>query len=228
MLIKKGNISMIYRNIYTAQLQDGAHDEFVKALDGCKRAECIVSLSVMCWKQRVFLYYETRDCSTLAPDDIFINMEQYLEKWPGEAKKRLWVPMFDIFHYNRPVDDEEWMRHTPSEPFGMMMRIRPEKLSSYIFYHYQMQEETPGMGNKYGIICMHENLLFHYLERPDIDSKLCFKGKLTTNNTPSNWGELMDEHFAPWEDTEPPIQWRKDVETVFHFEKIIPLPEKYN
>ena len=47
MLIKKGNISMIYRNIYTAQLQDGAHDEFVKALDGCKSAECIVSLSVM-------------------------------------------------------------------------------------------------------------------------------------------------------------------------------------
>ena len=87
MLIKKGNISMIYRNIYTAQLQDGAHDEFVKALDGCKRAECIVSLSVMCWKQRVFLYYETRDCSNLAPDDIFVNMEQYLENGPEKQKK---------------------------------------------------------------------------------------------------------------------------------------------
>ena len=69
---------MIYRNIYTAQLQDGAQKEFVRALEGCNRFECIVSLSVMCWKRRVFLYSETRDCTTLAPDDIFNNMEKYL------------------------------------------------------------------------------------------------------------------------------------------------------
>ena len=26
----------------------------------------------------------------------------------------------------------------------------------------------------------------------------------------------MEQHFAPWPDTDPPIQWRKDLTTVFH------------
>lgn len=218
---------MIYRNVYTAQIKDGAKAAFVSALEGCARPECVVSLSVMCWKGRTFLYYETRDCNDLTPDGIFGELGEYLELWPGEAEGRLWVPMFDIFHYNKPVDDEEWMRHGPREPFPMLMRIRPEMLASYIFYHFQMQEETPGMGNKYGAIYMHENLLFHYLENPDVPNTVCFEGKLKTNNTPKNWGELMNEHFMPWEDTDPPIQWRKDIETVLHYEKIVPMPEKY-
>ncbi len=218
---------MIYRNIYTAQLKDGAKEDFKKALEGCKRPECVVTLSVMCWKYRVFLYYECRDNQEIKPSDLFDGMDKYLEEWPGEEKKRLWIQMYDVFHYNRPIDDEEWMRHAPSVPFGMLMRIKPDMLASYIFYHQQMQEETPGCGNKYGMICMHENMLLFYLENPDYPKSLCFEGKLKTNNSPKNWHEVMGQHFMPWDDTNPPIQWRTDIDLVYHFETIVPLPEKY-
>ena len=218
---------MIYRNIYTAQIKENvSKDKFVRSLDCCKRPAAVVTLSVILWRKRVFLYYETRNDETITPEYLFEGTENELEDWPGEENMRKWIRMYDIFHYNRPVMDEEWMRHQPSFPFGWLMKIKPEMLGSYIFYHQQMQEETPGCGNKYGVICVHENMLLFYIENPDYPHSLTFKGKLNTHNSPKNWPELMNEHFAPWPDTDPPIQWRKDLETVFHFETIVPMPEK--
>ena len=217
---------MIYRLIYTGQLKEGVTKEsFKEALNCCKRPECIVTLSVILWKERFFLYYESKDDESITPEYLFEGIEKYLEAWPGEPEKRYFIRMYDIFHYNRPVVDEEWMRHQPSFPYAWLMKIKPDMLGSYIFYHQQMQEETPGCGNKYGIICVHENLLLFYIENPDYPNSLCFKGKLNTHNSPKNWPELMNEHFAPWPDTDPPIQWRKDTELIFHFEKIVPMPK---
>ncbi|MBT3602078.1 MAG: hypothetical protein HOE48_03170 [Candidatus Latescibacteria bacterium] len=49
-------------------------------------------------------------------------------------------------------------RKTPMDmPYGRVIRLRPEKVSSYIFYHYQLQEEHPGRGDKYGLISIHED-----------------------------------------------------------------------
>ena len=217
---------MIYRLVYTAQLGSGVGKEDLgNAMNAAVLPDHIVSASVMTWRERVFLYYESKDDSEITPEQLWGDLSGLLEAWPGEAEKRYWIRMYDIFHYNRPVDDTDWMRHVPSKPFGMLMKIRPEMLASYIFYHHQMQEETPGSGGKHGAIYMHENLLFHYLEDNDPSDGLCFKGKLDTHNTPSNcWGELMEQHFAPWPDTDPPIQWRKDVDLIYHKEKIVPAP----
>lgn len=217
---------MIYRHYYTAQLLDGvSFGDIEKQLGGSYTApEAVVSITVSAWCKRLFLYFETRDVEELSPDVLWSGLESFLELWPGAEEKRLWVPMFDIFHYNAPVVDEEWMRHTEKVPFCMLMTIRPEKLASYIFYHHQLQEEDPGCGAQHAVIAMHENLLFHYMENPENENCLVAKGSLNTHNTPDHWGELMEQHFAPWPDTDPPIQWRKDLTTVFHTETIIPYP----
>lgn len=219
---------MIYRHYYTAQLLENiGHDEIEQKLrESYKEQSSVVSITVSAWRTRLFLYFETKDEKRLCPASLWDGMEQYLEKWPGKEHKRLWVPMFDIFHYNAPVEDEDWMRHTETEPFCMLMTIRPEKLASYIFYHHQLQEENPGCGGQHAVIAMHENLLFHYMENPEPKDALVCKGSLNTQNTPENWGELMEEHFAPWPDTDPPIQWRKDLRTVFHRETVIPKPAR--
>lgn len=213
---------MIYRNIYTAQLADGITKEtLTKALEKCHKDDAVISLSVMNWKNRIFLYYETRDRNDITPAALWDGLDGLLAEFPGEETPRIWVPMFDIFHYNAPVDDDEWTRHTPSQPYAQMMRIYPDKLGSYIFYHQQMQEETPGRGPKYGIICMSENLLFFYLERPDCTDGLTFKGRLDTHNSPTDWETVMRPHFMPWDDYDPPVAWRTDVDLLYHFETVV-------
>lgn len=55
-------------------------------------------------------------------------------------------------------------------------------IGSYIYYHYQLQEERAFLGDKYEIIAMHENLLFAYqglskvLGEPLASEKLQTKG----------------------------------------------------
>lgn len=212
---------MIQRFVYTAQLNPLSEEErhaFRQGLEACSRDDSILSVSVMQWKDRLFFYYECRDGEAL-PEELFPDILPFLALWPGEAAPRHFVRMYDIFHYNAPVTDEDWIRSRPMQPYAQMMRIYPDKLGSYIFYHQQLQEEHPGSGNKYGIICMHENLLFFYLENPEITTDtLVFQGKLSTDNTPKDWGAAMQPHFMPWEDLDNQILWRRDVELLYHFE----------
>jgi len=82
-------------------------------------------------------------------------------------------------------------------------------VSSYIFYHFQLQEEQPGaLGSKYGLISQHENLLFFYMEKPDVAESESYAGHLKTQHTPPNWGDVMDPHFQPWPDDEGERLWR--------------------
>jgi len=117
--------------------------------------------------------------------------------------------MMDIFHFNRPQSLEHWRRDLPPEACtARVVYLRPEMVSSYIFLHYQMQEEKPGGGDKYGQISLHENLLFFYLEQPATNEAAQHKGQLKTKQTPPNWHEVMFPHFQPWGDTEGEELWR--------------------
>lgn len=76
-------------------------------------------------------------------------------------------------------------------------------VSSYIFYHFQRQEEYPGEGDKYGAIYIIENMLIMYLEQPTEKDEVEYEGLLKTQNTPKElWGQLMSEHFIAWENGE--------------------------
>lgn len=163
----------------------------------------LMTAAVFQWQTHFFVYYESLR-QPLTPSDLFGDMRDLLEAWPGEVQKRTFVPMLDIFHCQEPANIEHWRRKQPPERLlGRITRLKPNMGSSYIFYHYQLQEERPGSFDKYGLIAMHENLLFFYQELPAIVETPPIPGKLTTANTPPDWQAVMFPHFTLWENAKP-------------------------
>lgn len=139
-------------------------------------------------------------------DSVLVYAESHLESIKGEdvvdadvkayPNGDLWENMTDIFHYSAPQSDESWKRIQHKEPLMRVNKLRHEKVASYIYYHYQYQEEIPCDGDKYGIIFISGDMLFMYLEEPEeIADK--YKGALDTNSTPDmrDWPDLMKQHF---------------------------------
>src|SRR4030095_5604912 len=111
------------------------------------------------WKRNVCVYCECVDRLS-EPEELLPEMDSYLADWPGQATARKWVPMIDVFHFNEPASIEHWLRKEPVERrVGRVAHLKPEMAASYIYYHYQLQEERAFLGPKYEIIAMHENLL---------------------------------------------------------------------
>jgi len=161
----------------------------------------VMNLSLSVFNDKIFMYFESEN-SNINPEDIVCeNMMPY-------PNGKLWKQMMDIFHYSKPLSNAHWKRKIENKkPIFQVIYLKPEMVSSYIFYHYQYQEERPGECDKYGAIFINGNLLVMYLETPEENEMEQYRGKLTTNNTPTNWAELMTEHFAPWEDFEG--EWRQ-------------------
>lgn len=170
----------------------------------------VFGLSIFQSGPELFLYYE---CSgqRMAPEQLFPGAGEILKSWPGGEHPRWWVPMMDIFHYQQPVSAQHWKRNQGAGiPYGRLAALKPEQVSSYIYYHYQYQEERPGDGDKYGIIGLHENLLFFYSELPATVESAPYAGKLTTNLRPEHWGEVMEPHFNKWKDMpQDQATWKK-------------------
>lgn len=157
-------------------------------------------LSLFAAGKQLFLYYECL-AEPATPEQLLPDASQRLEVWPGGETGRRWAPLADIFHYQQPVSAEHWKRrNTAGKPYGRLAMLKPEAAASYIYYHYQYQEERPGDGDKYGIIGLHENVLFFYAEQPDTREPAPYEGKLKTSMRPDNWAEVMEPHFLKWED----------------------------
>ncbi|MFT5366281.1 MAG: hypothetical protein ACI8V2_001228 [Candidatus Latescibacterota bacterium] len=201
----------VVRGVYRAELKPDVTDvtnciEIINQFQD--RMSALLTVSLFRWDATLFLYVESVG-SSVSPEDLFGDLGGCLKVWPnGSLDVRYWVPMMDIFHYSRPQGVEHWRRKTSVEmPYGRVIRLRPEKVSSYIFYHYQLQEERPGGGDKYGLIAIHEDLLFFYQEQPRVKEETPAQPSLKTSHTPPNWAELMSQHFAPWADPGEP-EWR--------------------
>ncbi|MCA0753546.1 hypothetical protein KP806_00665 [Paenibacillus sp. N4] len=198
---------------YRAQCRDGIDPEaYFRGALPVLRARMeeygVRQLSLFRSGVRLFLYYESLT-KQADPHVLFSHCEAALEAWPGEDMPRSWVPMTDIFHYQQPVSEEHWRRRDPeTKPYARIAKLKPEQAASYIFYHYQYQEEKPGDGDKYGIIALHENLMFFYSEAPASVEPPPYKGKLSTSSTPPDWMSVMEPHFIKWdEETERSLIW---------------------
>lgn len=194
---------IIYRGIWKTG-QDMAGLNALKADETAQqlvREGSLMTAAAFSWRDNVFLYYEYIN-GELAPEATAGAATPYLIDWPGEAQSRKWIPMVDVFHFNEPADMEHWLRKEPVEQrYGRVAFLKREMMASYIYYHYQLQEERAFHGGKYDIIAMHENLLFGYQELPGVVEKPVVPGRLSTKGTPDPWSDSrMDLHFQPWED----------------------------
>ncbi|MCY9658758.1 hypothetical protein P5G65_19110 [Paenibacillus chondroitinus] len=213
---------MITRMIYRAEFQAGQVSTGVKALESSEQAEQrviqgeLMTAAAYVWRNSLFLYYECID-GQLSPDGIAGAAVPYLKDWPGQSEPRKWIPMIDVFHFNEPADREHWLRKKRVEKrVGRVAHLKPEMISSYIYYHYQLQEERSFTGDKYEIIAMHENLLFGYQEFPKVIEEPVVPGRLKTKGTPENWQDSrMDLHFQPWE--EDGYLYFKPIEPIFAY-----------
>jgi hypothetical protein len=123
--------------------------------------------------------------------------------------------MFDIFHYTPDLECCQWVlgRENPKGVFKIS-RLKHDKISSYIFHHYRLQEEYRGERPKYGIIGIDGDLLAMYMEEPVIKCDPMISGKLDTNDSPrKEWGSIMDKHFSmSWQNCKSVINiFREDI-----------------
>ncbi|KRE93438.1 hypothetical protein ASG89_07810 [Paenibacillus sp. Soil766] len=193
--------------MYRAEWQTGMKDQGLKAIEIDKQAQRLVAqgelmtATAFVWRENLFLYYECMSREVF-PDEVAGAAEPFLKEWPGHAEPRKWILMIDVFHFNEPASAEHWLRKEPVvSRVGRIAHLKPEMMSSYIYYHYQLQEERAFHGEKYEMIAMHENLLFGYQEFPKVIEEPVVRGRLSTKGTPENWSDSrMDLHFQPWEE----------------------------
>lgn len=154
------------------------------------------NVSLSAYQDKRFLYYESDDA--VAEPEVIADSN--MKKSPNG---HLWVRMMDIFHYSKPLSDAFWKRkNADRKPSLKIAYLYPHLVSSYIYYHYQFQEEVPRrMNNKFAAIYIHENCIVMYGEEPAESDKDNYPGVLTTSDHPKeNWSQLMGTHFMPWDD----------------------------
>lgn len=212
------------RLIYYSQLRNGMIDAFQHVVQEdahTLREEWVAlqlfNVSVFTSDPYVCVYAEAAGETSVSAWDWPVSFDRYLVKWPtepdssNETLHRLSVPMIDVFHDGLPIDADSWHdnRHV-AERIGSIARLKPEMVSSYIYYHYQRQEEMPDSFNSSYMIGAFGRILFSYYESPSWISTSERQGHLSTKQTPSNWHEVMLPHFELWEDAEAGKQlWRK-------------------
>jgi hypothetical protein len=218
----------MFRVIARAQIREGFESEAVEAAKQGKAVQQLMEqgeiMTVGCfkWERNVFIYCEYVD-RVLEPEELLPEMSAFLEDWPGQPAARKWIPMIDVFHFNEPASYDHWLRKESVERrVGRVAHLKPEMAASYIYFHYQLQEERAFHGPKYEIIAMHENLLFGYQEFPAVVEEPVLPRKLSTTGTPADWNDSrMDTHFQPWEDGH---LYFKPIEQLFAY--YCPSPKK--
>ncbi|KRF43800.1 hypothetical protein [Paenibacillus sp. Soil787] len=218
---------MIHRFLYYSQLRIGTANEFqqiVKEDANALRKEWaslgLSNVSVFSCDLYVCVYTEVLGSSSAPVWDWPMSFDRYLEKWPTEPNVcdsssdrlyRLAIPMIDVFHDGLPEDTDSWHgSRSVEDRVGSIARLKPDMVSSYIYYHYQKQEEFPESFNQSYLIGSFGRFLFSYHELPSRVSATKRQGLLTTKNSPINWHEVMYPHFEPWEEApEGQHLWRK-------------------
>ncbi|MDQ0874640.1 hypothetical protein QFZ77_003299 [Paenibacillus sp. V4I3] len=218
---------MIHRLLFYSQLRKvmvSGFQQIVKEDANALREEWaaigLTNVSVFSCVQYVCVYAEVLGGPNVPVWDWPMSFDQYLERWPTEPNDgdsssetlyRLAIPMIDVFHDGVLEDTDSWYGSRSVEKrVGSIARLKPDMTSSYIYYHYQKQKESPDSFNQTYMIGSFGRLLFSYHELPARVSTIKRQGLLTTKQSPDNWHEVMFPHFEPWEEAREGQQlWRK-------------------
>ncbi|WP_214628074.1 L-rhamnose mutarotase [Paenibacillus agaridevorans] len=170
----------------------------------------------------LYIYAETEEAEepSVIPRDMAL---QFLQMWPGYPESKPAALMMDVFHDGEPASMDSWRGSRKVERrVGSLARLKPEMYSSYVYYHYQMQEERPSGFNQTYRIGAHENMLFSYFELPASLEYPKREARLKTNHTPQDWHAVMLPHFIPWEaedEEAEPALWR-ELQLIYQYERL--------
>lgn len=190
----------MFRALWKDKHMDGEAwaKEHAEALSAHLNRQRVPVCSWFALENQLFIYAETigNEEPSVIPQDL---AGQFLQEWPVMTGSRPLAPMMDVFHDGVPVSMDSWRgNRTVRRNVGSLARLKPEKYSSYIYYHYQMQEGRPSSFNQTYMIGAHENVLFSYYELPASLENPKREGRLKTNHTPGDWHSVMQPHFIPW------------------------------
>lgn len=135
-----------------------------------KEAHGLLTASLYRYGQFLFLYAEGVG-KTPVPEELCTLLAPFLQRWPetleAPDKDRLWLRMQPYYYHAVPGSAEEWMRdRKPSRRRGRIALLSPGKWESYMTHHLALMREGLIEGDKYHLICLHENVLFSYFEEP--------------------------------------------------------------
>jgi len=215
----------IHRYLWRAAVSTQNLPELIKALDTSKTraqalldAKKLMTISLFQWEQHLLLYYEAADnFKGCLPENLLKEASLYLESWPGEKSPRKWIPLIDVFHFNKPHGLEHWRRKSAIDSrIGQIGMLKPERVAYYLFYHYALQEGQVFLGDKFEIIGLSENLLFAYREHPEVIEMPPNPPTVSKNIVPENWADVgIPSCFIPWPDL--PGVWLRPMDVLFSF-----------
>lgn len=159
----------------------------------------LMTIGLFRYKDMLFAYAECIG-EALDADTLFAPLRDLLQSFPGEDGPRLWAPMNLVFYHAIPEDAADWVRQTPPEKrMGRLAIIRPEKLWSYVHYHYALTQEGLLTGDKFLAIALHENYLFAYTEEPRVMTNIR-RDLSQPSQAIRDWIAVHPmEHFQPWQ-----------------------------
>lgn len=209
----------VYRCFYEGQMQPAFQEQCLASLKQREMAlqqlaeeGKLMTLCVYVYGVHLYVYYEALG-EERKPEELFQGSEAYLVPYPGKDQLRFWAERTDVFHFNIPIDAEDWKRpQLPQKRRGSIAMLRPECISRYIFFHYGLQEERNFLGDKYEIISLRDNLLFGYFELPRLIETPSVPGQLYTGVMEQVWQDArMGENFYKWPDTN---EYWKDLDSI--------------
>ena len=166
----------------------------------------LMNVNVFQKEKEIYVYIESVS-GEITPELLFSDLSELFCPWP-EEEYGFFYPITEIYHAMKPQSAEHWhRREKPQFCFAMLAKIKPELAARYIFYHYQLQEEKPGAGDKYSRIFLLGDTAFYYGEMPERKESAPYRGELFTDNSPKGdaWQQMMGEHFIWWESKFQPI-----------------------
>ena len=196
----------MYRDCYRAQFiseeifnRIAALEPHLKALVEQNR---IFTATVFSYDARNLFFYWESVSERLDVETVFPGLDPYLAIWPGDESPTYYHPLIEMYRSYEPLPEEQsaWRRGGTIKPRAMMSQMIPEKLSSYIFWHYQRQGEVPGRDGKFLSIWGDGSLGLLYGEADDRAVQNPHPAEFSTDNTPEDWGGLMIPHFVEFPD----------------------------
>ncbi len=156
------------------------------------------SATIFGFQDQLFVYYESTAVFRL--EEYLPEISNYVQLWPGQENLRPYIPMVKLYQSLPMEEVRDWKRSEEVKPVLMISRMDIDKLQSYIYYHYLMQEEIPGHNGRYLGIWDSEDWCVLYNEKnPKRPIDTDYTGKLTTNLCPvDQWAAYMNPHFVRW------------------------------